>query len=301
MSAQQDFRSGFLTLLGRPNSGKSTLLNQLVGEKVAIVSDKPQTTRNSIRGVYTDERMQAVFIDTPGVHKPKYKLGKRMMDEVNESLGGGDILLYLVDSAERFGAGEEYIIKLLQKHNKPCFLLLNKIDLLKKDQLLPLMQFYAERGDFAEILPVSALTGEGRQTLLDLIYNYLKQGPAYFPADMISDMPDNFLIAELIREQVLLRTSEEIPHSVAVTVTAIEEREDGLLFIEANIYVERDSQKGVLIGKGGSMLKQIGQAARLGVEEIFGCRVYLQLRVRARKDWRNNEGLLRDWIDLDRE
>ena len=292
---QPAFRSGFVALIGRPNAGKSTLTNLLVGEKVAIVSDKPQTTRNSIRGVYTDEGMQAVLIDTPGVHKPKYKLGERMMAAVGQAMAGCDLLLYLVDAGEAFGAGERYILDMLGKQSAPVILVLNKIDLLKKEQLLPLMAFYGEQSAFAEIVPCSARTGEGRAELLRLIYQYLPEGPGYYPPDMVSDFPENMLAAEFIREQALRLTSDEVPHSLAVNVTQMEERENGLLYIEALLYVERESQKGILIGKQGAMLQRIGAAARAELEKIFGCRIYLDIRVRAKKDWRNNTGLLDSW------
>ncbi len=300
-SKKSAFRSGFVTLIGRPNAGKSTLVNQLVGEKVAIISDKPQTTRNTIRGIYTDEKMQVVLLDTPGVHKPKFKLGQRMMESVRSALAGCDIILYLVDAGERFGAGEEYIISMLEKTaaDIPVYLILNKIDLLKKDQLLPLIAFYAEKYDFAEVVPVSAFTGENKKDLLDALYRKLPEGPRYYPEDAISDLPENMLIGELIREQALRLTTNEVPHSLAVTVSAMEERDNGLLYVEANIYVERDSQKGIIIGKNGAMLKRIGSGARAEIEKIFACRCYLDLHVRAKKDWRNNTGLLDQWLPSD--
>lgn len=295
MPQKQAYRSGFAALVGRPNAGKSTLLNQLVGEKVAICSDKPQTTRNSIRGIVTRPGCQIVFIDTPGVHKPKFKLGERMMDAVHDALFGCDLALYLADATEPFGAGEEYVIAMLAKSRLPAFLVLNKIDLLPKEQLLPLIAFYAQKHDFAEIVPCSALTGENTGRLLDLIAARLPEGPQYYPDDMTSDFPETMLVAELVREQALRLTSDEVPHAVAVTVPAMEERENGLLYIEALIYVERESQKGILIGKHGAMLKQIGSAARAEIEKLFGCKVYLSLRVRAKRDWRNNTGLLDSW------
>ena len=292
------FRSGFVTLIGRPNAGKSTLTNQLVGEKVAIISDKPQTTRNTIRGIYSDEKMQVVLLDTPGVHKPKFKLGEWMMNSVNEALAGCDIILYLVDATEEFGSGEEYILSMLRKDaaKTPVFLILNKIDLLKKEQLLPLIAFYADKYAFAEIVPLSAASGENTSSLLEAIYKLLPEGPCYYPPDTVSDLPENMLIAELIREQALRLTTDEVPHSIAVTVSELEERENGLLYVGANIYVERDSQKGIIIGRHGAMLKKIGSAARWEIEKIFGCRVYLEIKVRAKKDWRNNSGLLDSWL-----
>ncbi len=295
MTEKTPFRSGFVALLGRPNAGKSTLINRLVGEKVAICSDKPQTTRNSIRGIYTDDRMQAVFIDTPGVHKPKFKLGERMMEAVRESLSGCDLILYLNDVTDEFGPGEEYILSMLSGLHTPVFLVLNKADAVEKTALLPKIAFFAEKYDFDQIVPCSALTGENTDALMAAVYAALPEGPLYYPADMISDFPENMLVAELVREQVLLATTDEVPHAVAVTVPAMEERDNGTLYIEATIYVERDSQKGIIIGKKGAMLKKIGAAARREIESIFGCKVWLELQVRAKKDWRNNQGLLDSW------
>lgn len=298
MSTEQVFKSGFIALIGRPNAGKSTLINHLVGTKVAICSDKPQTTRNTIRGVYHGPHMQAVFMDTPGVHKPKFKLGEQMMQAVNEAIAGCDLVFYLVDVEQRFGEGEKYIINLLRRSKQPVFLLLNKIDRLPKDQLLPLIAFYSQQMQWQEIVPCSALTGENTELLLDLAYQALPPGPRYYPEDMVSDYPETMLVAELVREQALRLTTDEVPHSIAVTVPAMEERANGLLYIEAILYVERDSQKGIIIGKQGSMLKKIGQAARQEIERIFGCRVYLDVRVRAKKDWRNNQGLLESWENM---
>ncbi|MEG1501129.1 MAG: GTPase Era, partial [Clostridiales bacterium] len=286
------FKSGFVTLIGRPNVGKSTLLNQLLGQKVAIISDKPQTTRNSIRGIYNSEDMQAIFVDTPGIHKPKYKLDERMMQSARDSLLSGDIIFYLVDVTSSFGKGEEYIINQFSQIETPVFLLLNKIDLVTKEKLFPLLDSYSKKYAFQEIFPICATTGENTDRLLTIMKNYLPEGPQYYPDDLISDQPEQQLLAELIREQVLLATEEEIPHSTAVNITDMEERENGLLYVGANIYVERDSQKGIIIGKRGAMLQKIGKGARLEMEKIFACRVFLDLRVRAKKDWRNNERLL---------
>jgi len=286
-------KSGFAAIIGRPNAGKSTLLNQILDAKVAIVSDKPQTTRNSIRGIYTTQSMQAIFIDTPGIHKPKHLLDKQMMAAVNDSLAGSDIVLYLVDSNTPFGRGEEFIIKQLAGIKKPVLLILNKIDLITPEQLLPLIAFYNEKYPFTEIIPLSAASGENVDRLLEVIGNYLPQGPQLYPPDMISDEPEQQFMAELIREQALAATYEEIPHSLAVLVTALEERTNGTLYVEANIYVERESQKGIIIGKGGAMLKTIGSGARQEMEKFFACPIYLELRVKTRKDWRNNSGILR--------
>lgn len=290
-----DFKSGFIAIIGRPNAGKSTLLNRLLGAKVAIVSEKPQTTRNQIRGIYTDARMQAIFIDTPGVHKPKYKLDQRMMRAVTDSLTNCDMVLYLVDVHEAFGKGEQYIIDTLAKVKAPALVLLNKIDTLDKPALLPLLAAWSARCPNRELIPVSAFTGENTERLLDIIYTHLPAGPQYYPEGMVSDQPEQLLLAELVREQVLRHTSQEIPHSVAVTVSALEERPDDRLYVEANIYVERESQQGMVIGKQGAMLKKIGSDARREMERIFACPIYLELRVKTKRDWRNNEGLLKSW------
>ena len=289
------FKSGFVTLIGRPNAGKSTLLNKLLGEKVAIISDKPQTTRNSIRGIYNSPDMQVVFIDTPGIHKPHHKLDERMMSTAKASMEGGDLVFYLVDSSAAFGGGEEYIIKQLEASSRPVFLIINKIDLLTPEKLLPLMDFYSKKGSFAEIVPLSATTGENTDHLLEVLKKYLPEGPRYYPEDQSMDQPEQLFLAELVREQILHLTKEEIPHATAVTIAAMEERSENLLYIEANIYVEHDSQKGIIIGKKGQMLRNIGSAARREMERFLGCGVYLELRVKAKKDWRNNERLLRDW------
>jgi GTP-binding protein Era len=294
--SETGFRSGFITLIGRPNVGKSTLFNAILGQKVAIMSDKPQTTRNSIRGIYNAPGVQMIFIDTPGVHKPKHKLNQKMMESVYKSLAGCDIILYLIDAGQKFGDGEEFILKHLVDQSAPVFLIINKVDVVgRKEQVLTLINKYKDRFDFAEIVPVAALTGYNVDHLLKTLQEYLPPGPQYYPSEMVYDQPEQLLIAELIREQILHQTKEEIPYAVAVNVTDIEERSDDLLYIEANIYVERESQKGIIIGKGGQLIKKIGQSARLEIERILACSVYLELRVKTKKDWRNNEGLLRNW------
>ncbi|MGI5891578.1 MAG: GTPase Era [Bacillota bacterium] len=295
----QVFKSGFVTLIGRPNVGKSTLFNSILDKKVAIMSDKPQTTRNSIRGIYNAPGVQAVFIDTPGIHKPKYKLDQKMMESARNSLAGCDIIFYLIDATAQFGPGEEYILNQLKEQDARVFLVINKIDLLTKEQLLVLIDQYKDRFDFAEIVPVCALSGDNVNRLVAVLTEYLPEGPQYYPSDMVYDQSEQQLIAELIREQILHATRDEIPYAVAVTVSTIEDRPGDRLYIEANIYVDRESQKGIIIGKGGKMLKDIGQAARKEIEKIFACSIYLDLRVKAKKDWRNNEGLLRNWNLLD--
>lgn len=291
----KNFKSGFVTLIGRPNAGKSTLLNKLLGQKIAIISDKPQTTRNSIRGIYNSQTMQAVFIDTPGIHKPRHKLDEKMMLSAKNSLEGGDLVFYLIDASTVFGGGEDYIIKELEKAKLPVFLIVNKIDLIKPDELLPLLDFYNKKYDFTEIIPLSAATGENTDRLLEVLERYLPEGPRYYPEGQATDQPEQLFLSELIREQILLLTKEEIPHATAVTIAAMEERNQDLLYIEANIYVERDSQKGIIIGKKGQMLKTIGSQARKEMERFLGCKVYLELRVKEKKDWRNNKRLLKDW------
>lgn len=289
------FKSGFIAVIGRPNAGKSTLVNKIVGEKVAIVSEKAQTTRNTIRGIYTDSRMQAIFLDTPGIHKPKYRLDKYMVEAAQGSMEGVDVIFYLIDATLPFGKGEEFIIESLKEKKTPVYLLVNKIDRLERDALLPLLSFLSSKMDFREIIPISALSGENVKHLLEVLYRELPEGPQYYDEDTVSDLPEQILAAELVREQVLLLTRDEVPHSVAVTVSQMEERQNGKLYIYANIYVDRESQKGIIIGKGGSMLKSIGSGARKELEKIFACPVFLELRVKTKKDWRDNEMLLKDW------
>lgn len=289
----KDYVSGFVAIIGRPNAGKSTLLNNLVGQKIAIVSDKPQTTRNRIQGVLTEPRGQVVFLDTPGVHKPKHRLGEYMVQVATNSLRGADAVLYLVDVTAKFGSGEEYMVQLVQGVETPVILVLNKIDLVEKESLLPLLAEWSKRGNFASIVPLSALEGSNTDRLKAEIFNYLPEGPQYYPEDSVTDHPERFIIGELIREKVLHRTRDEIPHSIAVEVEEIQDKET-LVSIRAVIYVERDSQRGILIGKSGAMLKQIGSDARQDIEQMLGCKVFLELWVKVKKDWRNREGILRN-------
>lgn len=273
--------------------GKSTLLNQFVGRKVAIVSDKPQTTRNRILGILTTEDAQAVFIDTPGIHKPRHKLGEYMTRIAQETLEEVDLVVYVVDASVSPGTGEEYIIEQLRGVSTPVILVLNKIDLIKKQDLLPLIDWFSKRYNFQDIVPVSALTCENLERLRELIAENLKEGPFFYPAEMVTDQPEMFVAAEVIREKVLHLTREEVPHSVAVVIDNMQERENGLLYINAIIYVERDSQKGILIGRGGGMMKEIGRLARQELEAIFGNKVYLDLWVKVKKGWRDDETALR--------
>lgn len=293
---EQIHKSGFVSLIGRPNVGKSTLMNHIVGQKVAIMSDKPQTTRNKIQGVYTSADGQIVFLDTPGIHKPKSKLGDWMVKKAQETLGEVDLILFLVDAAEGMGPGDRWIIQLLENVCTPVFLVVNKIDRVHPDDLLPLIDAYRELFSFAEVVPISARNGNNTGTLVRLIMERLPEGPAYYPSDQVTDHPERFIVSELIREKVLLLTHEEVPHSVAVVIEMMKERDHGkMVDVTATIYTERKSQKGILIGKQGAMLKEVGRQARQDIEKLLGSRVYLDLWVKVKKDWRNEEHLLREF------
>ena len=291
------FVSGFVSILGRPNVGKSTLLNALIGTKVAIVADKPQTTRTGIQGVLTLPQGQIVFIDTPGIHKAHSKLNKRMMESVREALHERDLLLYVADAMSPFTESDREALRLVKKSGAPVLLVLNKIDRVKaKSALLPLLDQYRQEYEFVEYFPVSALKQAGLDELRTAILSRLPQGPAYFPPDHITDQPERFLATELIREKIIRETSEEVPHSVAVMVDLWEDRPQ-ITHIVATIYVEREGQKGILIGAKGAMLKTIGTQARLEMERLFGKRVFLELNVKARANWRENKAFLNtlDW------
>ena len=293
MSDEQ--KSGFAAIIGRPNVGKSTLLNRILGQKIAIISDKPQTTRNRITGVYTEDRGQIVFLDTPGVHKPKHKLGEYMVQTALNSLRDVDVILYVVDATAKFGPGEEFLIEQLANTDTPVILVLNKIDQLEKTALLPLIGTYSSHRAFDAVLPLSALRGENTDVLLDEIFARLPEGPQYYPEDMITDQPERLIVGEIIREKVLMLTREEIPHSLAVVVEQMKEREGGLLYVGATIFVERKSQKGIVIGREGAMLKKAGAMARRELESIFGTKVYLELWVKVKEDWRRRENVIRDF------
>jgi GTP-binding protein Era len=296
------FRSGFVSIIGRPNAGKSTLLNKLVGEKVAIVTPKPQTTRNRILGmVNVDARKgrpagQIVLIDTPGVHKPDSSLNKKMMREVHEALESRDAILLIVDATQKFGTGDRFTLDLVKKVGGPVFLLLNKIDRLEKERLLPMIAEYSQLHDFREIIPISALTGDGLELLLDCVLAALPEGPRYFPRDQITDQPERFLAAEIVREKVLLETAQEVPYASTVLVERWEES-PRLTSIAAVIYCERDGQKKIIIGRGGEMLKKIGTAARHDIECILGTKVFLELFVKVRPGWRESREFVEelDW------
>ncbi len=291
---EKAFKSGFITIIGRPNVGKSTFLNQVVGQKIAIMSDKPQTTRNKIQGVLTEKDAQMIFIDTPGIHKPKHKLGNFMTKVAINTLNEVDLVLFMVNAEESFGKGEQFILEKLKGVKTPVFLVINKIDLIHPDELIKVIEQYKDQYDFREIVPISALQGNNVDRLLTVIKEYLPEGPQYYPPDQVTDHPERFIIAELIREKVLHLTREEVPHSVAVIIEKISE-ENQLLHIMAAIIVERPSQKGIIIGKQGAMLKEIGTRARLDIEHLLGSKVFLELWVKVEKDWRNRSTMLREF------
>jgi GTPase len=287
-------RSGFVALIGRPNVGKSTLMNHFIGEKIAIMSDKPQTTRNKIRGVLTDETSQLIFLDTPGIHKPHSKLGEQLVQMAQNTLREVDLILFLVDAAEGLGGGDRFIIRHLQQVKTPVFLVVNKIDQVHPDQLLPLIDQYRGLYPFTEVVPVSALKGNNTSTLREQIVARLPEGPQYYPTDQVTDHPEQFIVAELIREKVLHLTREEIPHAVAVVIDEMKRREhQNIVDIRATILTERKSQKGILIGKQGALLKEVGRRARVECEALLGDRVFLDLWVKVKKDWRNELHTLR--------
>ena len=292
MDEKKDYKSGFVALIGRPNVGKSTLLNFLVGQKVAIMSPQPQTTRNKISGIYTDDQEQIVFIDTPGIHKPKNKLDDFMDKSSYSALDEVDVVLFMVEP-EPAGKGDQYIAELLKKIKKPVFLVINKIDKVHPDKLLSIIDSYKNLGDFAEIVPISASQGNNVSELIKTIAKYLPEGPQFYDADQLTDRPEYFIVAELIREQVLKLTHEEVPHATAVVVDRMRDHEGGKLQIEATIYVERPGQKGIIIGKKGQMLKQIGIAARQEIEALLGEKVNLRLWVKVQKNWRSDPAFLK--------
>ena len=293
-----NFKSGFAALVGRPNVGKSTLMNHLIGQKIAITSEKPQTTRNRIQTVYTNERGQIVFLDTPGIHKAKNKLGEYMVNVAESTLKEVDVILWLVEPSTFIGAGERHIAEILGKVKTPVILVINKIDTVKnQDDILMYMDAYRKVCDFAEIVPVSALRNRNTEKMTDLIFKYLPYGPQYYDEDTVTDQPMRQIAAELIREKALRLLEEEIPHGIAVTIEAMTERKNGMFDIEANIVCERESHKGIIIGKGGSMLKKIGTAARIEIENLMGTRVNLQLWVKVRREWRDSEPYMKNYGD----
>ncbi|NLI91639.1 MAG: GTPase Era [Peptococcaceae bacterium] len=291
---KKEFRSGFVAVIGRPNAGKSTLLNTLLGQKVLIISDKPQTTRNRIQCILTEERGQVIFFDTPGIHKPQHRLGEYMVTAAKSTLRGVDFVVYVVDASVPLGSGDEYVMEIIKESGIPCILALNKIDLLTKDEILIKIAEFSKLIDYKEIIPISAIQAENTAKLLDLIFDALPPGPMYYPEDEVTDQPEKFVVAEMIREKLLHLTREEVPHSLAVIVERMQEKKS-LIKIGAVILVERESQKGIVIGKNGNVLKEVGRLAREEIEELLGSKVFLELWVKVRKDWRNQQAHLKEF------
>ena len=294
----ENYKSGFISIIGRPNVGKSTFLNRVIGQKIAIMSDKPQTTRNKVQGVLTLENSQMIFIDTPGIHIPKHKLGDFMLKVAKNTLREVDVIIFMVNAVEPRGKIDEYIMEMLENNETPVFLVINKIDQVHPEKLVDIIESYTKKYNFAEILPISALQGNNVEKLLETIQSYLPQGPQYYPADQVTDHPERFIISELIREKVLHLTREEIPHSIAVVIDKIKKEEDtekDMIRVSATIIVERDSQKGIVIGKKGALLKEVGTRARKDIEMLLGTNVYLELWVKVQKDWRNKSAHLKDY------
>ena len=296
MNTNANFKSGFVSLIGRPNVGKSTLMNRLIGQKIAITSNKPQTTRNRIQTVYTDERGQIVFLDTPGIHKAKNKLGEYMVNVAERTLKEVDVVLWLVEPTTFIGAGEQHIAAQLKTIKTPVVLVINKVDTVKKEEILKFIDAYKDICEFADIVPVSALKGQNTDTVLEVIFKYLPYGPAFYDEDTVTDQPQRQIVAEMIREKALRSLDEEIPHGIAVTIEKMKERSGGkVVDIEATIICERDSHKGIIIGKGGAMLKKIGSAARFEIERMMEMKVNLQIWVKVRKDWRDSDLFIKNF------
>lgn len=295
---ENQLKSGFVTIIGRPNVGKSTLMNHLIGQKIAITSKKPQTTRNRIQTVYTDtDKGQIVFLDTPGIHQAKNKLGEYMVNVAESTLKDVDVILWLVEPSNYIGAGEQHIIKQLDKANLPVILIINKIDTVEKEKVLEYIDTYRKVYDFDEIIPVSALRGNNLEDVIDTIFKYLPYGPMFYDEDTVTDQPERQIVAEIIREKSLHALDEEVPHGIAVTVESMKKRKGpkGIIDIEATIICERDSHKGIIIGKGGAMLKKIGSNARYEIERMLDSKVNLRLWVKVKKDWRDSDSLMKNF------
>ena len=296
IEAQKTHFSGFAAVVGRPNVGKSTLVNSLIGEKIAIMSDRPQTTRNKIMCILNTDNAQIMFLDTPGIHKPQHKLGEYMVRSAESTLHEVDVILFVVDVTEKKGAGDEYIIEQLKKVKTPVILVVNKIDkLAEKGKLFPIISSYTDSFDFTAVLPVSALADRDFTSRIGEIVKHLPEGPQYFPEDMITDQPERVIAAEMIREKVLKLTRDEVPHSIAVEIEEMKTRQNDDLYIRAVIYVERESQKGIVIGAKGNLLKLVGKQAREDIENLLGNKVYLDLWVKVKPDWRNRDSMLRQF------
>ncbi|MBM7870232.1 GTP-binding protein Era [Clostridium pascui] len=288
------FKSGFITIIGRPNVGKSTLLNYIMEEKLSIVSSKPQTTRNNIQTILTDKESQIIFVDTPGIHKPRHKLGEYMVNVATDALKEVDVVLFLTTPEGEFGKGDEYILNQLEAAKVPVFLVVNKIDENTQERVAKTLQIYAEKFKFAEIIPISAAKGKNVDKLMEIVKNYIPEGPMYYPEDMITDQQERFIVAETIREKALRLLSEEVPHGIGVDIITMKKKENGAYEINADMLCEKDSHKGIVIGKNGEMLKKITQYSRQDLETFLQCKVYLKIWVRVKKDWRDNNTVLRE-------
>ena len=292
---ETNFKSGFVAVVGRPNVGKSTLINKIIKQKVSIVSDKAQTTRNRILCVHTDDECQIVFLDTPGIHKPKHKLGEFMDDAAYQAMNDIDAVLFLVPANEKKGPGDQFVLDKVKEAGVPVFLIINKTDLVNKETVLHEISEYAPLFDFNQVIPVSALTGENVDTLLNELKKVLNEGPKYFPDDMITDQPERLLVAEIVREKLLLVTHDEIPHAIAVYTDEMKKRSNNKVYIRVTVYVERESQKRIVIGKNGNNLKDVGRYARTEIEHLLGSPVFLDIWVKVRKDWRNQASSLSEF------
>ncbi len=291
-----NFKSGFVSLIGRPNVGKSTLMNSLIGEKISIISSKPQTTRNKIQTILTTDSFQIVFIDTPGIHKPKSKLGDYMVKSAENSLNDIDLVLYLIEPYDKIKDSDRAILDRLKNVKTPVFLIINKIDTVEKEQLLKVIDAYRQEYDFKEIIPISALKEQNKELLMDTIEKYLPEGPQYFPEDMITDQPERQLVAEIIREKALYLLQDEIPHGIAVEINSMKSRKNkDIVDIEATLYCEKDTHKGIIIGKQGAMLKRIGSNARRDIQRFLGSQINLQIWIKVKKDWRDSDFLLKNF------
>lgn len=295
MNKKEGFKSGFVSIIGRPNVGKSTLLNRIVGQKVAIMSDVPQTTRNKIQGVVTSDDSQIVFIDTPGIHKPQTRLNDFMLKSAYSTFNEVDLVLFMVNAAEKRGAGDNFILEKIKNLRTPKFLVINKIDQVKPEELLKIIMDYTSDNEFNEVIPISAIQGNNVDEMMVTIKKYMPEGPQFYPDDQVTDHPEYFVVSEFIREKILQLTKEEVPHSVAVVVESMLRNEDDKVHVHATIIVDRASQKGIIIGKGGKMLKEIGVRARRDIEAMLGDKIYLELWVKVQKDWRDKQSYLQDY------
>lgn len=295
MNKKEGFKSGFVSIIGRPNVGKSTLLNRIVGQKVAIMSDVPQTTRNKIQGVVTSDDSQIVFIDTPGIHKPQTRLNDFMLKSAYSTFNEVDLVLFMVNATEKRGAGDNFILEKLKNLRTPKFLIINKIDQIKPEEVLKIIMDYTSDNEFNEVIPISAMQGNNVDEMMRTIKKYMPEGPQFYPDDQVTDHPEYFVVAEFIREKILQLTKEEVPHSVAVVVESMLRNEDDKVHVHATIIVDRASQKGIIIGKGGKMLKEIGVRSRRDIEAMLGDKIYLELWVKVQKDWRDKQSYLQDY------